>query len=225
MSYDLWFDNDSVAAALDDARASARPLLVDFFSPTCLGCAKLVATTYADPRVRRVLADHFVRVKYDTKRPNEWFRRLNGGFAHVWHPDLVVLDARATDRVVEARRVIGYLPPDDFIAQLLVGLGLVRLHHADPAAALDAFTRAAQAAPPAAVAPEALYWAGVAAYRVGGGLAALAPWWERIAREHPGSDWAARADCLDVAIRAGGFDPDDPSTVTLAPALAPAAVA
>ncbi len=215
MSTLAWSDNDSVAAALDDARASGRPLLVDFFSPTCLGCAKLVATTYAEPSVRRVLADHFVCVKYDTKRPNEWFRRLNGAFAHVWHPDLVVLDARTLDRAVEARRVIGYLPPDHLVAHLLVGLGLVRLHHADPAAALDAFTRAAGTAPAADVTAEALSWAGVAAYRVGGGLAALAPWWQRIARDHPGSDWAARADCLDVAIPAGGFDPDDPSTIVL----------
>ena len=215
-----WYDNDSVAAALDDARDSGRPLLVDFFSRTCLGCAKLVATTYAEPRVRRFLADHLVCVKYDTKRPNEWFRRLNGGFAHVWHPDLVVLDPRGMDRATEARRVIGYLPPDHLVAQLLVGIGLVRLHHADPAAALDAFARAAGTAPATGAAAEALYWAGVAAHRVGGGLAALAPWWERVAREHPGSDWAARADCLDVIIPAGGFDPDDPSTVTLASAVA-----
>ena len=81
--------------------------------------------------------------------------------------------------------------------------------------------RAAATAPASAVGAESLYWAGVAAYRAGGGLGALTPWWERIAREHPGSDWAARADCLDVAIPAGGFDPDDPATVTLAsPAVA-----
>jgi hypothetical protein len=215
-----WYDNDSVGAALDDARASGRPLLVDLFSRTCLGCAKLVATTYAEPRVQRFLAEHFVCVKYDTRRPNEWFRRLNGAVAHVWHPDLVVLDARATDRAVEARRVVGYLPPDHLVAQLLVGLGVVRLHHTDPGAALDAFTRAAGTAPASDVAAEALYWAGVAAYRAGGGLAALVPWWERIGREHPGSDWAARADCLDVVLPAGGFDPDDPSTVSLAPAVA-----
>jgi len=151
-------------------------------------------------------------VKYNTKAPNAWFKRLNPSFAHVWHPSIAVLDERLT----EARRFIGFLYPTDFVAQLEVGLGLVHLYHGRPQLALEAFERAAGGSLDAGVAPEALYWAGVAAYRTGGGLAALTPRWEAIRTRYPGSDWAMRADCLDVEIAPGGFSMADPESVRLA---------
>jgi hypothetical protein len=196
-----WYDNDSAADAVAAAETERKPLLVDFWSPTCSGCAKLFAVTYPDARVRALLAEHFVCVKYDTKRPNEWFRRLNGPFAHHWHPNVVVLD----HRLAEVRRFIGYLPPDDFVAQLEVGRALVALYHQRPREALEVLEGVTGRLAHTHAAPEAQYWAGVAAYRAGGGLAALTPLWERIGERWPDSEWATRADCLDVRIPPGGF--------------------
>ncbi|HVE78610.1 MAG TPA: thioredoxin fold domain-containing protein [Gemmatimonadaceae bacterium] len=206
-----WFTNTSVPQAIELAAAEHKPLLVDFWSPTCRGCAKLFATTYPDPRVRRLLAESFVCIKYDTKAPNEWFRRLNGSFAHLWHPGIVVLDARLS----EARRFVGFLPPEEFMAQLQVGAGLVHLYHGRPEQALERFELVTTTLPRTAVVPEAMYWAGVAQYRRGGGLDALRLVWERLAAEHPESDWANRADCLDVVIPPEGFSMADPGSVQL----------
>ena len=208
----VWFDNASVAAALEEARALRRPLLVDFWSPTCLGCAKLFALTYQEPSVRDFLAETFVCIKFNTKEPSEWFRKLNGTFAHQWHPDIAVLDARLTD----LRRVIGYLPPEDFLAQLQLGLGLWHLHHARPGDALALFDAIAAERSETGAAPEALYWAGVAAYRAGGGLAALEVKWTTLRERYGRSDWALRADCLDVTIPKEGFRPDDATSVRVA---------
>lgn len=213
-----WYDNLTAAEAVAESSGSGRPLLVDFWHPTCKGCAKLAAVTYPDPLVREHLPRHFVLLKYDTTRPNEWFRRLNGAYGHFWHPNIVVLD----HHLIEARRFIGYLPPEEYLPQVEVGRALVALYHRRAAEALELLDATVARWPGAHVAAEALYWAGVAAYRAKGGLPVLAGRWVELARRFPGSVWALRADCLDASFGEAGFDPDDPRSVTLAGA--PAAV-
>lgn len=204
-----WYDNESVEEALALASQERKPVLLDLWSPTCLGCAKLFVLTYSDSRVQEFVDEHFVCIKYSTKAANSHFKRLNGSFAHMWHPDLVVMD----HRMAEVRRVIGYLPPPLFRAELTLALGLVQLYHGNHAQALATFTEVADglAQEPG---PEARYWAGVAAARAGGGLPALAVEWQRLRQSHPASTWAARADCLDVAIPEEGFRFGDRSSVT-----------
>ena len=208
-----WFDNKTVELAVSEARAAGKPLLVDFWSPTCKGCAKLIKTTYSDPGVQRYLQEHFVLVKFNTTRPNEWFKRLNGSFGHFWHPNIVVLD----HLLIELRRSIGYLPPAAFIAELELGRGIHALYHKRAPQALEILSRAADEQHSSHVAAEALYWAGVAAYRVSGGLPELAHYWERIAGRYPDSDWANRADCLDIEFDPSGFDENDEASITLIP--------
>src|SRR5262245_59200945 len=94
-----WFGNDRGDEAIARARETSRPLVVDFFSPTCRGCAKLLARTYPDAAVQ-ALAPHYVWIKYDTTAPNAWFKRLNGPYGHHWHPNIVVLD----HHLIELRR-------------------------------------------------------------------------------------------------------------------------
>jgi hypothetical protein len=206
-----WYQNSTAAEAAAEAAAFGRPLLVDFYHPTCKGCAKLVATTYRDPRVREHLSRHFVLLKYDTTRPNEWFRRLNGSYGHFWHPNVVVLD----HHLIEARRFIGFLPAEEYLAQVDVGRALVSLYRTRAREALDLLEATLARWPHAHVAPEALYWAGVASYRVTKRIDALAERWGELARRFPGSQWALRADCLDAGFPPEGFDPRDPGTVTL----------
>jgi hypothetical protein len=70
-----------------------------------------------------------------------------------------------------------------------------------------------------------MYWEGVAAYRVSGDFVDLSDTWQKLREAHPGSDWAIRADCLDVVIPVGGFSLDDLASVELrcaAPGLVPA---
>ena len=212
-----WFDNTSVQEAVDTAAQHGTPMLVDFWSPTCSGCAKLFATTYRDPDVQAYLARTFVCIKYNTKAPNPWFKRLNGSYGHHWHPNVVVMDHRLT----EARRFIGYLSADEFVAQLEVGRALMALRHGQAVESLAVLQGVLARSPGTFVAPEAMYWAGVAAYRAGGGLAALTPIWADLAVRYPASEWVLRADCLDVRIAAGGFSPDDPHSVQVITAAQP----
>jgi thiol-disulfide isomerase/thioredoxin len=206
-----WFTNDQVDQAVGLAQRNHRPILVDFWSPTCLGCAKLFKLTYADPAVREFLAANLICVKYNTTAPNPWFKRLTGSVAHMWHPHLLILD----ERLVESRRVVGYQPPLQLIAHLKLGIGLLHLYHRRYQDALDVFHDVTLTHVAAGILAEALYWKGVAAYRVDGGLPALRAIWGQLQAEHGRSDWAQRADCLDLSIPEQGFSTDDPDSVQL----------
>ena len=206
-----WYDNESVEAAIETARVSDRALLVDFWSPTCSGCAKLFAATYPDPGLRALLRESFVRIKYDATKPNEWFRKLNGPAALLWTPTIRVIDHRFT----ETRRFTGYLAPPEFMAQIELGRAGIEIHHGRSEQALPILRAVVERWPATFAAPEALYWAGVTAFRAGGGLAALTDVWARIGIEYPESDWAQRADCLDVRIPETGFQLSDPNSVVM----------
>lgn len=206
-----WYANDSVGAALQEAREWQKPILLDFWHPRCLGCAKLVAVTYQDEGVQSVLAESFVCIKYNTTTPTVWGKRMMAGVAHTWHPDLVIFDYR----MAELRRVVGYVPPVELIAQLRVAAGLMDLFHGLASDAYNWFDRVGRDSPGSGAAPEALYWAGVAAYRVGGSLSALPARWDGLAVRYPASEWTKRADCLDVVISPDGFSLDRPDSIRL----------
>ena len=213
MSNEGWYENEQADAAIQAARDGKKLLLIDFWSATCLGCAKLLKRTYTDPSVTAVLAQYFVTLKFQTSRTPEQFKRLNGRTIHMWHPHLVIADYRLS----EAARIVGYLSPPSFLGHLRIGLGQFAMYHKDYATARDHFAAAAQGDGSQEGAAQAQYWLGVAAYRLDGYHALKATWSELRAR-FPLSDWSVRADCLDVVIPEAGFDLHDLGTVQLAEA-------
>jgi hypothetical protein len=190
-----WFANHDIALAQASAAASGRPLFVDFVAREHAGGVPLLAATYADDAVDALLAREFVCVRYDTARAGDGLWRLTGSLALLWAPDVAVM----THRLRQVRRLAGYLPPPRFAAQLRTALALWHLHEARYAQALDHLAVVADAEGAGDAAPEALYWAGVAAYRAGG-PSALRVWWTRLTERHPASDWAMRADGLHSAV-------------------------
>jgi len=109
----------------------------------------------------------------------------------LWTPTLLFLDPLG----IEVRRAVGYLPPEELVAELEMALGLVDLLQGRNADAHRRLAAVASGAPGAHSAPEALFWAGIAAYRrEGKNRAVLAREWSELKRRYPESRWWARAD-------------------------------
>ena len=211
MGIDGWYSNEDIDAAQAHARSTGKAILVDFWSSTCLGCAKLLKTTYTDGAVQTFVREWFVPIKFNTSRTPERFKELNGRVLHMWHPHLLVTDNGLRD----ARRIVGRVSPNSFIAHLRIALGVIALSRREYSQARDHFSAAADLHAPAEVTAEALYWLGVAEYRVHGTLGAIEKVWTELSMRFPQSDWAERADCLDVVIPSEGFDVDDLSSIRL----------
>ena len=82
-------------------------------------------------------------------------------FSARWTPTQIVLDSEG----VERHRIEGFLPVDDFLAQLEPGLAKMMFQQQSYAEAEKRFHSVCDSFPKAGAAPEACYWAGVAAYK------------------------------------------------------------
>ena len=69
---------------------------------------------YPNDRVAQFINKNFVPIKIHVKEHPEAF----GRFEAQWTPTLIVLDPEGKERY----RFEGYLPPEDFLAQLEIGL-------------------------------------------------------------------------------------------------------
>jgi hypothetical protein len=148
------------------------------------------AVTYPTPAVRDLLGEHFVRLKLDTSAPNDSFPRVLGNERLMWTPTLVFCDQSL--RVL--RRSVGFRPPDAFLAELGLVLGLAALQRSRPESALERLQEVADRHPETDAAAESLYWAGIAAFRAAGrDKTALRAAWEPLWERYPESTWAARS--------------------------------
>jgi outer membrane protein assembly factor BamD (BamD/ComL family) len=91
------------------------------------------------------------------------------------------------------RRFVGYLFPEDFIAQIILGKGMVEFD-------LDRFERAMQCFqevlvryPRADAAPEAQYYLGVSKYKASQNAKELKLGLEALQRDYPNSEWTKKA--------------------------------
>jgi len=141
--------------------------------------------TYPEPAVQSFIAEYFIAVKLMLNNPADQphFRAQRV----IWTPTITILDYRAIGHYQSP----GYLPPTLFLAMLRIGLARAQIAWAryDEAAAQLA---AVADDPASALAPEALYWLGIAWYLKERRRVPLLRAWNRLREEHPASIWAAR---------------------------------
>ncbi|MEM7048276.1 MAG: hypothetical protein AAF604_01395 [Acidobacteriota bacterium] len=152
------------------------------------------AVTYPDDRVAALLTERFNLYKLDLSTPHEDFRAASGGAPVPWAPTFRFCDRRGR----EVRRLVGWLPPEGFLAELHLTLGLQDIARGRFADAEAAMGRIADRWPEAAAAPEALYWAGMAAFQDGQrDMHRLHQGWQALRQRYPDSTWAERASVID----------------------------
>ena len=102
---------------------------------------------------------------------------------------MLILDSGGDER----HRIEGFLPVDDFLAQLMLGTARAAFERKDYAAAAEQYRRVVEQFPQTEAAPEALYWAGVSNYRATNDPAALKATAEAFGDRFQSSSWAKKA--------------------------------
>jgi thiol:disulfide interchange protein DsbD len=107
------------AAAFDDAvaraRASGRPVMIDFFAEWCAACKELDRETYVSPAVVRE-SGRFLTIKVDGTNETDVVGALEDKFEVKGLPTVAFISSKG--EVLQAPRVTGFLPAGDFLSEL-----------------------------------------------------------------------------------------------------------
>ncbi|TVM03766.1 MAG: thioredoxin family protein [Candidatus Brocadia sp. WS118] len=140
--------------------------------------------TYPDAAVIDFINKNFIPLQINVQSGSD----LPGKYRVFWTPTLLVLDSLGT----EYYRFNGFLPPDEFLAQLHFGLGFMALERQDYKAASVLLKLTVDRYPRSDIAPEAQYWYGVSEYKSTHKVDALLQAWRKIKKDYAHSIWAKK---------------------------------
>jgi outer membrane protein assembly factor BamD (BamD/ComL family) len=112
-----------------------------------------------------------------------------GRFGVDWTPTILILDPDGKER----HRIEGYLPNDDFLAQLHLGLAHAAFTAGKFEQAGERFDRIVSDFPGTDAAPEAQYWAGVSRYKATGSADALTATAGAFKQRYGDTPWGKKA--------------------------------
>lgn len=101
---------------------------------------------------------------------------------------MIILDSKGEEQF----RLEGYLPRDEFRAQLELGLARVAFMGKQWAEAERRYTEVVDRYPNSHAAPEALYWKGVSHYKVTNDHTVLSVLPEQFRQRYPNTIWALK---------------------------------
>jgi Outer membrane lipoprotein len=110
-------------------------------------------------------------------------------FDVVWTPTVLILDPNGKER----HRLEGYLPIEEFRAQLELGLARVAFMSKDFAEAERRYATLLDRYPNTRTAPEALYWKGVSHYKRTNDHTVLSELPPMFRQRYPNSIWALKS--------------------------------
>jgi len=106
-----------------------------------------------------------------------------------WTPTIVILDSDGD----EHHRFIGFLSPEDFIGQIMLGKGLAEFNLDNFEQAIQSFQEILVRYPKTDAAPEAQYLLGVSRYKASHDPKQLKLGLEVLQRDYPNSEWTKKA--------------------------------
>jgi hypothetical protein len=171
--------------ALARGKAEQKCVLLNFFSMDSIGCKQMDAVTFQDIEVANFLIDRMIPLRAELGA-----RNLASDFRVVWTPTLIVLDYYGK----EHQRTLGYLPPSEMVASLLLGIGKVGIENDQFNEAVVQFNTLLNGYPKSTAAPEAVYLRGVARYKSSHSVGALKDSYHQLLAEYPESAWTRRAE-------------------------------
>jgi len=133
--------------------------------------------------VSSFINENFVPLSAHIKEHAVYFHRFDA----LWTPTVLILDSKGAERF----RLEGYLPKDEFRAQLELGLARVAFMSKNWADAERRYAEVIERYPNSQAAPEALYWEGVSHYKATNDHTVLGQLPEQF-NKYPDSIWALK---------------------------------
>ncbi len=127
----------------------------------------------------------FLPVESHIKEHPAWFHRFDA----TWTPTVLILDSKGTER----HRIEGYLPKEEFLAQLEMGLGRIAFKEKKWPEAERIYGEVARNYSETASAPEARYWRAVSHYKGTNDHSVLGQVAEELQDTAPESVWTMKA--------------------------------
>jgi len=97
---------------IEAAVSEGKPVIIDFYADWCITCHEIEAGVFLHPEVQEVLS-HFVRLRVDNTIDSPQVQEVLERYDVFGLPTIVFLDR--TGKEVEKTRVIGYIPPEEFL--------------------------------------------------------------------------------------------------------------
>lgn len=135
------------------------------------------------------ITEHFTPIRIHVKDQADDWKRLGERYNSHWTPTTLIVDSKGQER----HRIEGFLPADDFLAQLTLGVAHAAAAGGDFATAERAYREVVDKYGSTEAAPEAMYWAGVSKYKGSQNPAALAETASQFANRYQTSSWAKKA--------------------------------
>ena len=137
----------------------------------------------------RFVNEHFLAARVHPQKNGDDFKKYGRQYSAQWTPIVLELDADG----VEHHRLEGFLPADDFLAQLMIGWARMAFDAGQWDEAERRYREIVDRFPNTDAAAEALYWAGVAPYKATGNPASLKATGEAFQRRYTNTPWAKKA--------------------------------
>lgn len=144
---------------------------------------------WPDAEVAELVAEELIPVRVHVQDHAEEYRRLGARYGVEWTPTILILDPSGEER----HRIEGFVPAGELRAQLELGLGRFDFSAGAYGEAERRFRGIVEREPDAEVAPEALYWAGVAKYKATDDGSALEETALAFHDRYQSSPWATKA--------------------------------
>jgi len=139
------------------------------------------------------VSENFVPVRVHVREQADEFKRLGERYGAQWTPTILLINPAGEERY----RIEGFLPTEDFLAQLSLGLAHEAFAKSNFAEAERRFADIVERYPDTEAAAEALYWAGVARYKATDDPSALGETARQFKKRYQKSSWAKKASVWD----------------------------
>ena len=178
-----WYEDADEAKKV--SAESGKPILMFFHSVHCAGCLNTFEKTLRRMSVVDSINDHFVPLVFEVSEMPKFAEHYN----IEWTPTFIVADMGGHEHY----RWEGYLPEDDYLAHVTMGLARLALKKGEYKEAERRLDEMLIKFPLSDLAAEASYYLGVAKYRGSQDSNWLLRTYEEMKTRYPDSVWTIKA--------------------------------